>query len=214
VRKYVIMGVQGSGKGTQARLLGAGYDLVHISVGDIFRWHVQFHTKLGAQVKRIVAAGELVGDDLVASVVQDRLAEHDWNYGFVIDGFPRNETQAEFFLESYDIDRVINLEMPDDEVERRVLSRRLCSNCGLDYNLIFHRPRVDDRCDVCGGKLVVRADDNPEALANRLRDYHAKTKPVIDLFERKEVVITVDATRPKDAIFADIVARLGLPEPG
>jgi adenylate kinase len=214
VRKYVIMGVQGSGKGTQARLLGAGYDLVHISVGDIFRWHVQFHTKLGAQVKRIVAAGELVGDDLVASVVQDRLAEHDWNYGFVIDGFPRNETQAEFFLESYDIDRVINLEMPDDEVERRVLSRRLCSNCGLDYNLIFHRPRVDDRCDVCGGKLVVRADDNPEALANRLRDYHAKTKPVIDLFERKEVVITVDATRPKDAIFVDIVARLGLPEPG
>ena len=214
MRKYVIMGVQGSGKGTQAKLLCTTYDLVHISVGDIFRWHVQFHTKIGAQVKRIVAAGELVGDDLVASVVQDRLALHDWNYGFVIDGFPRNETQAEFFLESYDIDRVVNLEMPDAEVERRVLSRRLCSQCGLDYNLIFHRPKVDDRCDVCGGRLVVRADDHPEALANRLRDYHAKTKPVIDLFERKEVVVTVDATPPKDVIFADIVQRLGLPEPG
>jgi adenylate kinase len=213
VRKYVIMGVQGSGKGTQAKLLCAKYDLVHISVGDIFRWHVQFHTKLGAQVRRIVDAGQLVGDDLVASVVQDRLALHDWNYGFVVDGFPRNRTQAEFFLESYDIDGVVNLLMPDDEVERRVLSRRLCSHCGLDYNLIAHRPRDEDRCDVCGGQLVMRADDNPEALANRLRDYHEKTKPVIELFERKEFVLSIDATPPKDQIHRDIVAKLGLPEP-
>lgn len=214
VRKYVIMGVQGSGKGTQAKLLAARYDLVHISVGDIFRWHVQFHTKLGAQVKRVVAAGELVGDDLVASVVQERLAQHDWNYGFVVDGFPRNVNQAEFFLESYDIDGVINLLLPDDEVERRVLSRRLCAQCGLDYNLIAHRPRQEDRCDVCGGQLVLRADDHPEALANRLRDYHAKTKPVIELFERKEFVVPVDATPSKDIIHAEIVRRLGLPEHG
>lgn len=205
------MGVQGSGKGTQAKMLCARYDLVHISVGDIFRWHVQFHTKLGAQVRRLVAAGELVGDDLVAAVVQERLAQHDWNYGLVIDGFPRNATQAGFFLESYDIDGVINLLLPDDEVERRVLSRRLCSQCGLDYNLIAHRPRKDDRCDVCGGLLVRREDDHPEALANRLRDYHAKTKPVIELFDRKEFVVSVDATPPKDTIFADIVQRLGLP---
>ena len=211
MRKYVIMGVQGSGKGTQAKLLCAKYDLVHISVGDIFRWHVQFHTKIGAQVKRIVAAGELVGDDLVASVVQDRLTQHDWNFGFVVDGFPRNERQAEFFLESYDIDGVINLHLPDSEVERRVLSRRLCSQCGLDYNLIAHRPNDENRCDVCGGKLVVRADDNPEALANRLRDYHAKTKPVIEIFERKEFVVTVDATPRKEQIFAEVCARLGLP---
>jgi adenylate kinase len=211
VRKYVIMGVQGSGKGTQAKLLCSAYDLVHISVGDIFRWHVQFHTKLGAQVKRIVAAGDLVGDDLVASVVQERLGLHDWNYGFVVDGFPRNETQAEFFLESYDIDGVINLDLPDDEVHHRVLSRRLCSQCGLDYNLIAHRPAVDDQCDVCRGQLVVRADDNPEALANRLRDYHAKTKPVIDLFERKEFVVHVDARPARDEILADIVRQLGLP---
>ena len=87
-----------------------------------------------------------------------------------------------------------------------MLSRRLCSQCGLDYNLIAHRPRHDDRCDVCGGQLVIRADDNPQALANRLRDYHAKTKPVIDLFERKEFVVTVDATPPKEEIFAEIVA--------
>ena len=107
MRKYVIMGVQGSGKGTQARLLGERYDLVHISVGDIFRWNVQAHTKLAAQVRRTMAAGELVGDDLVEAVVRDRLDRHDWNYGFIVDGFPRNGEQAEFFLESYDIDGVI-----------------------------------------------------------------------------------------------------------
>lgn len=108
MRKYVIMGVQGSGKGTQGALLADGIDLVHISVGDILRWHVQHHTKLGAQVRRIMAAGELVGDDLVESVVRTRLDQHDWNYGFIVDGFPRNRRQAEFFLESYDIDAVID----------------------------------------------------------------------------------------------------------
>ena len=127
MRKYVIMGVQGSGKGTQAKLLADDFDLVHISVGDIFRWNVQHHTKLGAQVRRIMAAGQLVDDELVESVVRERLAMHDWNYGFIVDGFPRNARQAEFFLESYDIDGVILLELPDEEVTRRVLARRLCS---------------------------------------------------------------------------------------
>jgi adenylate kinase len=211
VRKYVIMGVQGSGKGTQAKLLCDDLDLVHISVGDIFRWNVQHHTKLGAQVRRIVASGRLVDDDLVEKVVRDRLQMHDWNFGFVVDGFPRNVRQAEFFLESYDIDGVIELDLPDAEVSRRVLARRLCSGCGLDYNLMAHRPRRDDTCDVCGGKLVVREDDNPEALAVRLREYHEKTRPVLDLFERKEFVVTVDATRPVATIQAEIRRRFDLP---
>ena len=129
------MGIQGSGKGTQAKLLADDLDLEHFSVGDIFRWNVQHHTKLGAQVKRIMATGNLVDDDLVESVVRSALAAHDWNFGFVIDGFPRNARQAEFFLESYDIDGVINLYLPDEEVMRRVLARRLCSRCGMDYNL-------------------------------------------------------------------------------
>ena len=212
MRKFVIMGVQGSGKGTQATMLAERFDLVHISVGDIFRWHIQSHTKLGATVKRIVDVGQLVGDDLVESVVQDRLQLHDWNYGFVVDGFPRNAVQAEFFLESYDIDGVINLEMPDSEVERRVLSRRLCSGCGLDYNLIASRPAVEDVCDVCGGTLVRRPDDNPQALANRLHDYHEKTKPVIELFERKEFVAHIDATQDRDTVFAEIVEQFHLPD--
>ncbi len=211
MRKYVIMGVQGSGKGTQATRLSAAYDLEHISVGDIFRWNVQHHTKLGAQVKRVMEAGDLVGDELVESVVRRRLDEHDWNHGFVIDGFPRNAPQAAFFLESYDLDGVILLEMPDEEVHRRVLSRRLCSNCGLDYNLIFHRPEVEDRCDVCGGELITRPDDTAEALSRRLADYHEKTAPVIELFEHKEFVVRIDATGTRDEVFTDIAGALGLP---
>ncbi len=206
----MIMGVQGSGKGTQAALLSERFDLVHISVGDIFRLSVQNHTKMGAMVRRSIDAGELVGDDVVEKVVQDRLQEHDWNYGFIIDGFPRNPAQAEFFLESYDIDAVIILELPDDEVERRVLARRLCSGCGLDYNLMAHRPQVEDTCDVCGGKLVARADDNPEALAKRLHDYYSQTEPVVAIFERKEHVVRVDATASIEEVFADLCGHLGL----
>ena len=213
MRKYVFMGVQGSGKGTQAGMIARDLDLTQISVGDIFRWHVQHHTKLGAQVRRVVAAGELVGDDLVETVVHGRLQQHDWNYGFVIDGFPRNRRQAEFFLESYDIDAVVHLELPDVEVRRRVLSRRLCSSCGLDYNLIAHRPRVEGRCDVCSGLLVVREDDTEKALAGRLRDYHEATNPVLELFRRKEYVVTVDARPDELTVQRAIRLELGLPEP-
>lgn len=211
MRKYVIMGVQGSGKGTQATRLCTTYDLEHISVGDIFRWNVKHHTKLGAQVRRTIDDGQLVSDELVESVVRRRLDEHDWNHGFVIDGFPRNVNQAAFFLESYDIDGVIVLEMPDEEVRRRVLSRRLCSSCGMDYNLIAHRPEVEGTCDVCAGHLVTRADDNPEALTRRIADYHAKTAPVLELFERKEFVVRIDATQGRDDVFAAIVDQLELP---
>jgi adenylate kinase len=211
MRKFVMMGVQGSGKGTQSQLLCADLDMVHISVGDIFRWQVQHHTKLGAQVRRTMNAGRLVSDDLVASVVRQRLDDHDWNFGFVVDGFPRNARQAEFFMETYDIDAVIHLEMPDDEVRRRVLSRRLCPNCGMDYNLIADRPEVEGRCDICGHELITRADDTPEALDARLRDYHEKTKPVLELFRRKELVHDIDARPAAEQVQAAIRKVLGLP---
>ncbi len=211
MRKYVIMGIQGSGKGTQSEMLAADLDLVHISVGDIFRWNVSQHTKMGALVQRVMAAGELVGDDLVESVVQRRLTEHDWNFGFIVDGFPRNARQAEFFLESYDIDGVIYLDMPDSEVRRRVLSRRLCAGCGMDYNLIADSPAVPGRCDSCGGELVQREDDTEEALAVRLREYHEKTGPVLDIFRRKEYVVVANALASKEAVQQEIRSKLGLP---
>jgi adenylate kinase len=210
MRKYVIMGVQGSGKGTQSELLAADLDIVHISVGDIFRWNVQNHTKIGAQVRRVMAAGELVGDDLVESVVQTRLTGHDWNFGFIIDGFPRNRRQAEFFLESYDIDAVIMLDLPDSEVRRRVLNRRLCADCGINYNLIDSSPAVPGQCDACPGELTTREDDTEEALAVRLKTYHEKTNPVLELFGRKEYVITADARPAPEVVQAEIRQKLGL----
>jgi adenylate kinase len=198
MRKYVIMGVQGSGKGTQSEMLAADLDLVHISVGDIFRWNVLNHTKMGAQVQRIINGGELVGDDVA-------------EYGVLIDGFPRSARQAEFFMESYDIDAVIYLDLPDSEVRRRVLNRRLCAECGMDYNLIGDSPREAGRCDSCGGELMTRDDDTEEALAVRLREYHEKTNPVLELFRRKELVITVDARADRDAVQQEIRSKLGLP---
>ncbi|TDD81772.1 adenylate kinase [Actinomadura darangshiensis] len=213
MRKYVIIGAIGSGKGTQSGLLARDLDIVHISVGDIFRWHVKNHTKLGAQVRRIMAAGDLVGDDLAESVVRERLDQHDWNYGFVVDGFPRSRRQTEFFLESYDIDGVIHLDLPDEEVRRRVLGRRLCSRCGMDYNLIADRPTEEGRCDVCGGELVTREDDTEDALAGRLRDYHGKTDPILELFGRKEYVVTVDARPGIDEVQRTLREKLRLPLP-
>ncbi len=211
MNKYVIMGVQGSGKGTQAKILAKDFDLVHISVGDLFRWNIQNHTKLGARVKRTVAAGELVTDEVVAEIVGRRLSQHDWNYGFILDGFPRNGAQAEFFLESYDIDAVINIDVPYEIVMHRVLSRRYCSRCGLDYNLFLHRPEVANTCDVCGGELVSRQDDTEEAIRSRLDDFHEKTRPVLDIFARKELIVTVDGTQSIDEVQQSIRQQLHLP---
>lgn len=211
MRKYVIMGVQGCGKGTQAKMMCKDLELVHISVGDIFRWHVQSHTKLGARVKRIVASGQLVSDEMVEDIVRQRLDQHDWNYGFIVDGFPRNAKQARFFLESYDIDAVLLIDVPDEVVMERIMSRRLCAKCGLDYNLIFHRPKKEGVCDVCAGNLLQRADDNEEAVKLRLKDYHDQTEPILELFRSKELVVVVDGRRKPEEIQAEIRERLHLP---
>jgi adenylate kinase len=190
MRKYVIMGVQGSGKGTQSEMLAADLDLVHISVGEIFRWNVANHTKLGTRVQRVITAGELVADDLVESVIARRLAEHDWNYGFILDGFPRNVAQAEFLLRSYDVDAVIELDLPDSEVRRRVKARD---------------------GEARDGQAGARDDDTEQALAVRLREFHEKTRPVLDLFRQKESVVTVDAMPPREDVQQEIRSRLGLP---
>jgi adenylate kinase len=213
VHKYIVMGVQGCGKGTQAKMLAESFDLVHICVGDIFRWHIQIHTKLAARIRRLMDRGELVSDEIVEEVVKGRLDQHDWNYGFILDGFPRNVHQAEFFLESYDIDAVLHIEVPDQVVVDRILNRRRCSQCGLDYNLINHRPAAAGVCDVCGGPLEARADDTPEAVSRRLEEYRSKTKPILEIFQRKALVVAVDGTNPAAQVQDEIRRKLGLNAP-
>jgi adenylate kinase len=210
MRKFIVLGPQGSGKGTQAKRLEQAFDLVHISVGDIFRWNVQKHTKLGARIRRFVDAGQLVPDEVVGEIVQERLGQHDWNYGFVLDGFPRSERQALFFLETFDVDAVIEIALPEVVAIDRMLSRRLCSRCGLDYNLIHHRPAHAGTCDVCGGALETRSDDTDAAIRARLRAYHQQTEPILQLFRRKELIVTVDGTRSPDDVHREICVRLGL----
>lgn len=185
VRKYTLVGAPGSGKSTHGVLLARDFDLVRISVGDIFRWHVVHHTKIGARVREDMAAGRLIGDAVVEAVMRDRLEQHDWNHGFVIDGFPRNRTQAEFFLERYDLDAVIHLDTPDSQIRDRVLSRR----------------------------TVTREDDTPEALTTRLRDYRRDIAPVLELLRRKAPVFVVDASRDPDTVQDEIRTRLGLRSP-
>ena len=208
MHKYVVMGPQGCGKGTQAQLLVEAFPIVHISVGDILRWNIENRTKLGARIQRCLKEGQLIPDETVEEIVRQRLVEHDWNYGFVLDGFPRNHAQTRFFLESFDVDAVIYIAVPHDVVLRRLLSRRLCATCGLDYNLIYHRPRVSGVCDVCGGELIQRVDDNEKAIESRLNDYYKKTEPVLELFREKELVIEVDGTQSVGEVHAAIRAAL------
>jgi adenylate kinase len=190
MHKYVIFGPQGSGKGTQSELLCRDYDFVHISIGEIFRWNVAHHTKLAARIRRITDAGLLVPDEIVENVVRQRLDEHDWNYGFVLDGFPRTHSQAEYLFENWNLDKVIYLDIPDDVV----------------YERILYRARMGQ-----GSGFTKRADDNPEALRVRLQEYHEKTKPLLELYEKTGMLITVDANRSISEIYAEIHTALGLP---
>ena len=193
-------------------MLAADLDLVHIAVGDIFRWNVQHHTKLGAQVRRTMAAGLLVSDDLVEGVVRDRLTQHDWNYGFIVDGFPRNERQAEFFLESYDIDGVIHLDLPDTRGAQA--GARQAAVLGLRHGLQPASPAARTeagQCDVCGSALVTREDDTEEALAVRLREYHEKTNPVLAIFGARSTWSPSTPRPSPEQVQQEIRAKLSLP---
>jgi adenylate kinase len=210
LHKYIIMGPQGSGKGTQARLLCEGWSLVHISMGEIFRWHMASKTKLATRVTHHMTIGRLVPDETVEQVLKERLALQDWNHGFVLDGFPRTVHQARFFMENYDVDAVIVLTVSEELVLKRIFGRRVCDGCGRDFNIHFRPPAQEGTCDTCGGKLHARADDKPEAIAQRLSEYREKTEPVIELLGKKERVINVLAEGDASAVHSAISRELGL----
>ena len=189
MHKYIICGPQGSGKGTQSRLLCHAHDFVHISIGDIFRWHMAHHTKLAARITRIMNEGRLVPDEIVENVVRERLQIHDFNFGIVLDGFPRTRPQAEYLFENWDVTRVIYLDIPDEIVTERVMER---AKAGF------------------GSGFTKRADDNPDALRVRLTEYYKKTKPLLELYEKKGLLLSLDGTKPISEVYSDISRELHL----
>ncbi|MCY4535363.1 MAG: nucleoside monophosphate kinase [Bryobacterales bacterium] len=192
MNKYIMIGPQGAGKGTQSTLLSHTFGFVHISIGEIFRWHVDNHTKLGSRVTRITAQGRLVSDEIVEEVVRERLELHDWRHGFVLDGFPRTPSQASYLFENWNLDRAIYLDLHDAAVSHRVMTRAQAGE---------------------GGGFTKRADDNPEALRHRLSEYHLKTQPLLKLFDERELLLRIDAGRSIEEVFDAICAGLGLPRP-
>jgi adenylate kinase len=190
MHKYIIIGPQGSGKGTQAQLLCEGYEFEHISIGDIFRWNMVHHTKLAARVNRIMNKGLLVPDEIVEEVVRQRLEQHNWNYGFVLDGFPRTRSQAEYLFENYNMDAAIYIDIPEAVV----------------YERVMHRAKVGE-----GSGFTKRADDNAEALKVRLREYFEKTAPLLELFDAKQMLVRVDGTKTIEEVFASVRGVLNLP---
>ncbi len=202
----ILIGIQGSGKGTQAKQLVKKFDMKHITTGEIFRKHISQRTDLGMKAQEYMNKGELVPDKFVFNIIEGTLNEANGN--FILDGFPRNITQTEFLLNEFKIDAVILLDLKDEKAIERLMARRHCENCGKDYNVLFKPPKQNGICDECGGKLVTRKDDNKEAITKRIEKYHAETNEVVKYFAEKNLLLKVDADQTPKAIHEDIIAKL------
>jgi len=204
----ILFGVQGSGKGTQAKILSEKTGLKHITTGDLFRENIENKTELGKKVLEFIEKGDLVPDKYVLEIVQDAL--DNISTGFILDGFPRNPSQGEFLLAKYKIDKVILLELTDEVSVKRLLARRLCKKCKKDYNTLYKLPKKDGICDDCGGEVVQRKDDNEEAIKVRLHKYHNETEQVIQVFAEKSDICRVNADQEIQAIHKEILDSIGL----
>lgn len=212
--KIIMLGAPGAGKGTQAKLIGEKYGIPHISTGDIFRANIKNGTALGMEAKSYMDQGLLVPDELTVKILLDRVAQEDCAGGYVLDGFPRTIPQAEVLdkaLAELDdrIDHAIDVDVPDENIIKRMSGRRACVGCGATYHIEFIKPKTEGICDDCGQELVLRDDDRPETVGKRLDVYHEQTQPLIDFYNKKGILKTVDGTREMDEVFDAIVEILG-----
>ena len=212
--KIIMLGAPGAGKGTQAKKIAEKYSIPHISTGDIFRANIKNNTELGQKAKTYMDKGELVPDELVVDLIMDRFKEADCANGYVLDGFPRTIPQAEALDKALSangesVDSAINVEVPDENIINRMSGRRACVGCGATYHIQFNAPKVEGVCDTCGEKLILRDDDKPETVKNRLSVYHEQTQPLIDYYSKKGVLAEVDGTQAMDDVFNAIVNVLG-----
>lgn len=212
--KIIMLGAPGAGKGTQAKMIAEKYGIPHISTGDIFRYNIKNGTELGKEAKKYMDQGLLVPDELTVKILLDRVAKDDCKNGYVLDGFPRTIPQAEVLEEALTklgdrIDYAINVEVPDENIVKRMGGRRACVNCGATYHIEHVPPKKEGICDNCGSGLILRDDDKPETVKNRLSVYHKQTQPLIDFYNGKGVLRTVDGTVDMKDVFNAIVAILG-----
>ncbi len=188
--KLVLMGPPGAGKGTQGELLAKKLDVHTISTGVMLRTAIKENTELGKLAGQYINDGKLVPDDVMVSIVKERLSEPDCEKGFILDGFPRTVKQAEALTASgVKIDKVLSLEVADEDIISRLTSRRECSGCGAPYNILSNPPKTEGVCDKCGGSLIQRADDNPETISNRLEVYHTQTEPIKEYYQKAGLLV-------------------------
>ncbi|MCD8378790.1 MAG: adenylate kinase [Lachnospiraceae bacterium] len=212
--KIIMLGAPGAGKGTQAKMIAERYQIPHISTGDIFRANIKNGTELGKEAKKYMDQGLLVPDELTVKILLDRVAQPDCVNGYVLDGFPRTIPQAEVLDSALNemgdaIDYAINVDVPDENIVKRMSGRRACLSCGATYHIEHVPPKKEGICDVCGQPLVLRDDDKPETVLNRLKVYHDQTQPLIEFYSAKGVLKTVDGTVDMKDVFLSITAILG-----
>ncbi len=212
--KIVMLGAPGAGKGTQAKMIAEKYGIPHVSTGDIFRANIKNGTELGKEAKTYMDKGELVPDELTVRILLDRVAQEDCKNGYVLDGFPRTIPQAEVLDKELtklgeQIDFAINVEVPDENIIKRMSGRRACLSCGATYHIEHVPPKKEGICDKCGNELVLRDDDKEETVKNRLNVYHQQTQPLIDFYNNKKVLKEVDGTVDMKDVFKAITDILG-----